>query len=130
MEHWDPDKILRGSCILFLRVVCKWKHMSKLCTDLSETEESGPDSQELPASQVLGHGLRLVPCGLCWCSQCGGIQKLESLCIARHGQHFRNGFSIGRLPSGRIWIRRFDLKLSSTLLPGNIKVLTLLRISS
>ena len=59
-----------------------------------DTEESGPDSQELPASQVLGHGLWLVPCGLCWGSQCGGIQKLESLCIARDGQHFSNGLSI------------------------------------
>ena len=123
MEHWDPDRILLGSCVLFLWLVCKWKHMSKLKADLSDTEESGPDSQELPASEVLGHGLWLVPCGLCWGSQCGGIQKLESLCIARDGQHVSNGVSIGRLPSGRIWIRRFDFKISLTLLPGNIIVL-------
>ena len=68
--------------------------------------ESSTDSQELPAPEVLGHGLWLVPCGLCGSSQCDRFQELEPLCLPCDREYLSHGLQVGGLPPGGIRIRK------------------------
>ena len=75
-----------------------------------EAQESGTDSKELPAPQVLGHGLWLVPGGLRRSSQRDRFQELEPLCLARDREHVSHGFQVRGIPPGRIWFRDSNVK--------------------
>lgn len=81
-----------------------------------EAQESGTDSKELPAPQVLGHGLWLVPCGLCRSSQRDRFQELEPLRLPRDREHVRNGLQVRGLPPRGIRFRDWDVKRKKQLL--------------